>query len=135
MAIELRPIGHVESSLTDPSSAPRQPDEGAPSASLVLEPEYVAALAGIEAGQRLVVLTWLDRADRGVLRTHPRGDTSRPPAGVFATRSPDRPNPIGLHAVHVVAVAGNTIRVAHLEALDGTPVLDLKPDLGPVDLR
>jgi tRNA-Thr(GGU) m(6)t(6)A37 methyltransferase TsaA len=125
----------VESSLTDPSSAPRQPDEGAPSASLVLEPEYVAALAGIEAGQRLVVLTWLDRADRGVLRTHPRGDTSRPPAGVFATRSPDRPNPIGLHAVHVVAVAGNTIRVAHLEALDGTPVLDLKPDLGPVDLR
>lgn len=135
MGIELRPIGYVESNLTDREAAPRQPDEGAPPAALVIEPEYAAALAGVEADQRLVVVTWLDRADRDVLRVHPRGDASRPPAGVFATRSPDRPNPIGLHAVQVLAVEGNTIRVAHLEALDGTPVLDLKPDLGPVSLR
>jgi tRNA-Thr(GGU) m(6)t(6)A37 methyltransferase TsaA len=129
--LSLRQIGHVESVLTDRADAPRQPDEGAPDAWLVIDPAYEAALGGISAGDDLVVLTWLDRADRGTLAVHPRGDTSRPLTGVFATRSPDRPNPIGLHDVHVLAVEGTRVHVRELEALDGTPILDLKPVLTP----
>ncbi len=127
--IRLDPIGLVESALTDAALAPRQPDEGAPDAWLVIEDSYAAALEGIVPGSELVVLTWLDRADRDTLAVHPRGDTSRPLTGVFATRSPDRPNPIGLHDVHVLAVDGTRVHVRELEALHGTPILDLKPVL------
>ena len=129
--LSVRPVGHVESTLTDRSTAPRQPDEGAPDAWLVLDEEYVEALAGVAPGAELVVLTWLDRADRGVLSVHPRGERDRPITGVFATRSPDRPNPIGLHDVRVVEVRGTRVHVEQLEALDGTPILDLKPVLSP----
>src|SRR3954447_15378866 len=127
--IELRPIGVVESPLRDAARAPKQGDEGAPEAWLAIAPEYGEALVGVEAGKPLLVLTWLDRAPRDVLSAHPRGDASRPPQGVFATRSPARPNPIGLHGVEVAAVEGTRLRVRDLEALDGTPILDLKPVL------
>jgi tRNA-Thr(GGU) m(6)t(6)A37 methyltransferase TsaA len=129
MGIEARPIGRVESPLVDPAQAPKQGDEGAPGAHLVIEEDLLPALAGIAVGDEVIVLTWLDRADRGVLSVHPRGDESRPAQGVFSTRSPDRPNPIGLHRVRIVALDGNRIRVAGLEAVDGTPILDLKPVL------
>ena len=129
------PIGRVVSALTDPATAPRQGDEGAPPASIFLEPGVRAAAAGISPGNRLIVLTWLHLADRTVLRVHPRGDRDRPKAGVFTTRSPDRPNPIGLHTVTVTAVAEGRITVDALEAVDGTPVLDIKPVLGDVGER
>ena len=136
MTIELQPIGTVESPLTDRASAPRQGDEGAPDASIVLDERVVPALAGIAAGDELLVLTWFDRARRDVLAVHPRGDTSRPVEGVFNTRSPDRPNPIGLHRVQVISIEGRRLRVRNLEALDGTPVIDIKPVLsGSVDER
>jgi tRNA-Thr(GGU) m(6)t(6)A37 methyltransferase TsaA len=125
----LRPIGRVESSLTDPASAPKQGDEGAPDAWLAIDPELASGLEGIAAGEPLIVLTWLDRAEREALRVHPRGDLAREPTGVFATRSPDRPNPIGLHRVEVLEIDGPRLRVSGLEAIDGTPVLDLKPVL------
>ena len=126
---ELIPIGTVESPLTDPATAPKQGDEGAPDAWLVLRPEVAEGLDGIQPGDELIVLTWLDRARRDVLRVHPRGDLSNPEQGVFNTRSPDRPNPIGLHTVQVVSIEATRVRVRNLEALDGTPVLDLKPVL------
>ena len=128
----LQTIGRVESTLDDLSAAPRQPDEGAPEAWIVLDARYAAALEGLSSGSEIVVLTWLDRSDRGVLAVHPRGDTDRPLAGVFATRSPDRPNPIGLHDVEILEVDGIRVRVRHLEAIDGTPVLDIKPVLTAV---
>ena len=127
--IEVTPIGYVESPLTDRHSAPKQGDEGAPDAWLVFDPAVLEGLDGIEPGDHVLVLTWLDRADRDVLRVHPRGDTSRAPQGVFTTRSPDRPNPVGLHRVEVTAVDGPRIRVRHLEALDRTPIVDVKPVL------
>jgi tRNA-Thr(GGU) m(6)t(6)A37 methyltransferase TsaA len=127
----LRPIGHVESELVDIDAAPRQPDEGAPGAWLVIDEGYAPALDGVTVGMDLLLLTWLDRADRQTLAVHPRGDAGRPLTGVFATRAPDRPNPIGLHDVHVLAISGTRVRVRNLEALDGTPVLDLKPHLTP----
>ena len=126
---ELRPIGRVESTLTALDAAPRQADEGAPSAWLVFEEEVRGALANLRPGDQLIVLTWLDRARRDVLVVHPRGDTSRPREGVFSTRSPHRPNPIGLHRVLAVAVEGLRVQVDHLEALDGTPIVDIKPVL------
>jgi tRNA-Thr(GGU) m(6)t(6)A37 methyltransferase TsaA len=126
---EVKAVGSVESSLTDLASAPRQGDEGAPDAWLVFEPPVLEALEGIRPGDEVLVLTWLDRADRDVLRVHPRGDVSRAQQGVFATRSPHRPNPIGLHPVGIVSVEGLRVRVRNLEALDGTPILDLKPVL------
>jgi tRNA-Thr(GGU) m(6)t(6)A37 methyltransferase TsaA len=131
MTVSMTPIGHVVSPLADLAAAPRQGDEGAPDAWLELDPGFAAGLADVAPGQRLVVLTWLDRADRSVLTVHPRGDLTRPPTGVFSTRSPDRPNPIGLHTVRVLAVEGTRVLVGGLEALDGTPVLDLKPVLEP----
>ena len=133
--VHLRPVGVVVSPLVDPADAPCQGDEGAPDAWLVVDAAVGDALAGVEPGAEVVVLTWLDRADRTALAVHPRGDRSRPRLGVFATRSPDRPNPIGLHRVRVLAVDGLRVRVAALEAVDGTPVLDLKPALGAVDER
>ena len=127
--MRLQPIGRVESELSDPAEAPKQGFEGGPDAWLVLEPSVVDGLDGLEPGARVIVLTWLDRADRSVLRVHPRDDRSNPMRGVFTTRSADRPNPIGLHEVEVLATDGNRVKVSDLEALDGTPVLDLKPVL------
>jgi tRNA-Thr(GGU) m(6)t(6)A37 methyltransferase TsaA len=128
--IELRQIGVVESALTARAEAPKQGDEGAPDAWLAFEPDVVEALDGITPGDRVIVLTWLDRASRDVLRVHPRGDLANPEQGVFSTRSPDRPNPIGLHEVEVVAIESARVHVRPLEALDGTPVVDVKPVLG-----
>jgi tRNA-Thr(GGU) m(6)t(6)A37 methyltransferase TsaA len=133
--MELVAIGTVESPLTDRASAPKQGDEGAPDAWLVFEPAFAAALDGIVAGDELLVLTWLDRAQRDVLRVHPRGDPNRAVQGVFNTRSPDRPNPIGLHRVTVTQIDGARLRVRELEALDGTPVVDVKPLLRGIDER
>ena len=125
--LTLTPIGRVESTLADPSEAPRQGSEGAPDAWLVLEPRVRDAIDGITPGARVIVLTWLDRARRDVLRVHPRDDASNPLRGVFSTRSADRPNPIGLHEVEILSIEGDRLHVRPLEALDGTPVLDLKP--------
>ena len=132
---EVVPVGWVESPLRERAQAPRQADEGAPDAWLVFEPGVGEAVRDLRAGTEIIVLTWLDRADRDVLVTRPRGDPARQPAGVFATRSPDRPNPIGLHRVRVAEVRGLRIRVGPLEALDGTPVIDVKPVLGTPDER
>ena len=126
---EVRVLGRVDSPLTDPEAAPKQGDEGAPDAWIEFEPDVLDALRGIEPGDELLLLTWFDRADRDVLTTHPRGDTSRPEAGVFTTRSPHRPNPIGLHRVEVLAIEGLRMKVNDLEALDGTPIIDVKPVL------
>jgi tRNA-Thr(GGU) m(6)t(6)A37 methyltransferase TsaA len=127
---ELRPIGSVRSPLRTREQAPKQGDEGAPEAWLELDPAVAGAAADLRVGQQLVVLTWLDRADRSVLSVHPRDDERNPLTGVFSTRSQDRPNPIGLHRVTLLEiVAGPRLRVSGLEAFDGTPVLDLKPVL------
>lgn len=131
----LRPVGRVASPLTDAASAPRQGDEGAPTAWLIFDARVELAMRDLRVGAELLVLTWLDRARRDVLAVHPRGDESRPETGVFSTRSPHRPNPIGLHRVRVLTVDGLRVQVADLEALDGTPVLDVKPVLGAVDER
>jgi tRNA-Thr(GGU) m(6)t(6)A37 methyltransferase TsaA len=125
----VRPIGVVRSALTDPATAPKQGPEGAPEAELLLDPAVLPALDGTAPGDRVIVLTWLDRARRDLLAVHPRDDPANPVRGVFSTRSADRPNPIGLHEVEVVAVDGPRVRVRPLEAVDGTPVLDLKPVL------
>jgi tRNA-Thr(GGU) m(6)t(6)A37 methyltransferase TsaA len=123
------PIGTVESALTDPGVAPKQGNEGGPDAWLVLDEAVLDGLDGLRPGDRMIVLTWLDRARRDVLRVHPRDDVRNPERGVFGTRSADRPNPIGLHEVEILAIEGNRIHVSDLEAVDGTPVLDLKPVL------
>jgi len=127
--IRLTPIGTVESPLTDPASAPKQGHEGAPEAWLVFEARVLAGLADLRAGDEIIVLTWLDRADRDVLRVHPRDDPANPMTGVFSTRSADRPNPIGLHRVQIVSIEGPRLRVRNLEAVDGTPIVDVKPPL------
>ena len=126
----LTPVAIVESPLTDPAAAPKQGDEGAPEAWLVFVPEVLEALDGLAVGDEVIVLTWLDRADRDVLCVHPRDDPGRPLQGVFATRSADRPNPIGVHRVEIAEIEGARLRVRHLEAVDGTPVVDVKPVLG-----
>ena len=131
----LRPVGRVESALQKRSDAPNQGDEGAPDCTITLDPRYATAARDIAAGAELLVLTWLDRTDRDVQAVRPRGDPDRPETGVFSTRSPDRPNPIGLHRVTVLAVDGTRLQVRGLEALDGTPVVDLKPTLGPIAER
>jgi tRNA-Thr(GGU) m(6)t(6)A37 methyltransferase TsaA len=125
----LNPIGYVESSLVDPVSAPKQGEEGAPDAWLVLDERVGEGLRGLQAGNAILVLTWLDRARRDLLVVHPRDNPANPLRGVFATRSADRPNPVGLHRVEILDIHGTRIRVRNLEALDGTPVLDLKPVL------
>jgi tRNA-Thr(GGU) m(6)t(6)A37 methyltransferase TsaA len=125
----IRAIGRVESALRDLKSAPKQADEGAPSAWLVFVPDVGPGLQGIRIGDEAVLITWLDRADRSLLNVHPRGDTSKAPQGIFSTRSPHRPNPIGLHQVTITAVDGLRLQVRGLEALDGTPIIDLKPVL------
>jgi tRNA-Thr(GGU) m(6)t(6)A37 methyltransferase TsaA len=127
--LTLRPIARVESPVTDPSVAARQADEGAPDCWLVFEPDVRGALDGLSPGDDIVVITWLHLADRSVLRVHPRGDTSRPMRGVFATRSQHRPNPLGVHAVTILAVDDLRLHIEGLEAVDGTPVVDVKPQL------
>ena len=127
---EIAAIGRVHSTLRDRARAPKQGHEGAPDARLEIFAPFVGALEGIETGADIIVLTWLHQAHRDVLRVHPRGNTRRPLAGVFATRSPDRPNPIGLHRVSVAEVdAAGWLDVRGLEAIDGTPIVDIKPVL------
>ena len=128
--IELRIIGRVASPLRDPVAAPKQGEEGSPQAELVFDACVTDALADVRAGDKLLLLTWLDRADRSTLRVHPRDDHTQPLRGVFSTRSADRPNPIGVHRVIVVA-RPDTLRlqVRNLEAVDGTPILDVKTTL------
>jgi len=129
--IVLEPIGVVRSPLTDVADAPKQGFLGSPEAWIVIDERVRPGLEGIAAGDEVVVLTWLDRAARDVLRTHPRDELTTPQRGVFSTRSPARPNPIGLHVVRVLEVDGVRLRVADLEALDGTPVVDIKAALKP----
>ncbi len=131
----VRPIGTVSSPLIDLSAAPRQGDEGAPLAWLFFDPSVAEGVRDLEPGMEVLLLTWLDRADRDVLVVHPRGDVSRPQQGVFSTRSPHRPNPIGLHRVRIVAGDGLRFQVSDLEAIDGTPIVDVKPVLGPTHER
>ena len=126
---ELRPIGRVRSSLTDPAAAPKQGHEGGPDAWVELDHDFEAGIRDLRVGAEIILLTWRHRADRDVLAVHPRDDPTNPETGVFSTRSADRPNPIGLHQVEILAIDGLRIQVRHLEAIDGTPVLDLKPVL------
>ncbi len=123
------PVGVVRSTLRTRADAPRQGGEGAPDASILLEPSFADALRGVGVGDELFLVTWLHEAQRDVLQVHPRDDVSRPLTGVFATRSSDRPNPLGLHRVTVRRIDGLELRVGPLEAIDGTPVVDLKPVL------
>jgi tRNA-Thr(GGU) m(6)t(6)A37 methyltransferase TsaA len=129
----IEPIGLIRSELTRLEDAPMQGDEGAPQAWLELTPLASPGLSGIRPGDELIVFTWLHLAQRDVLQVHPRGDPNRPLTGVFATRSPDRPNPVGLHRVSVLEVATQKLRVGPLEAIDGTPIVDIKPVLAPSD--
>ena len=127
----LRPIGFVESPLTELQAAPRQGDEGSPDCWLIFNPDVRPALDGLHPGDDIVVITWLHLADRTVLQVHPRSDTSRPMRGVFATRSQHRPNPLGVHVVTILGVDDLRMRVQGLEAVDGTPIVDIKPVLEP----
>ena len=126
---ELRPIGVIRSSIKNRRAAPKQGSEGAPDAWLEVHPAVAQALDGLKPGDELIVVTWLHQARRNVVKVHPRSDPRRPLTGVFATRSPDRPNPLGLHPVTVREVAGNRLRIGPIEAIDGTPVVDIKPVL------
>jgi tRNA-Thr(GGU) m(6)t(6)A37 methyltransferase TsaA len=128
-------IGRVESPLADRKDAPKQGDEGAPDAWIAIDDAFLAAARDLEPGSEVFVLTWLDRADRSTLVVHPRDDPANPERGVFSTRSADRPNPIGLHRVEILAVEGTRLRVRNLEAIDGTPIVDIKPVLDARDAR
>lgn len=133
MLHSVRVVGHVRSTLATRAQAPRQGNEGAPRAAIVIEAEHRDGLRGIVAGDEIVLLTWLHQARRDVLLVHPRNEPERPLSGVFATRSPDRPNPIGLHRVRVISVNQDGLDVEPLEAIDGTPLLDIKPVLAVGD--
>lgn len=132
---ELRSIGRVQSVLVDRADAPLQGTEGAPEAWLVFDDAFSAAITDLRLGDEILVLTWLHLASRDTLRVYPRGNPDNAEEGVFSTRSPDRPNPIGLHRVLIERVDGPRILVRGLEALDGTPVIDVKPVLDPVAER
>ena len=125
----LRIVGHIRSTLHAPADAPRQGHEGAPDAWLEVDPAFAPALSGLAVGDDVVVVSWLHRASRDVLEVHPRGDPANPLAGVFATRSPHRPNPLGLHRVTLREINGTRLRVGPIETIDGTPVVDIKPVL------
>ena len=129
MNYEVRPIGSVESPLVDPKTAPKQGFEGAPEAWLVFSPEVAEGIRDLAIGAEVLVLTWLHQARRDVLAVHPRDDPRNPETGVFSTRSQDRPNPIGLHRVQIAAIDGLRVLVRNLEAVDGTPIVDVKPVL------
>ena len=127
MSFVVEPVGVVRSPLRRRKNAPRRPSDGAPEAVLEIEERFAAALEGVRVGMDLVAVTWLHQAVRDVLQVHRRRDETLPLTGVFATRSPDRPNPIGIHRVTVIAIDPPArVRVAALEAIDGTPILDLK---------
>jgi tRNA-Thr(GGU) m(6)t(6)A37 methyltransferase TsaA len=125
--VELTPIGTVRSPISDPAQAPKQGAEGAPDAWVELDDAYTPGLEGLAPGAEIFLLTWLHKADRDTLRVHPRDDPATPERGVFSTRSQSRPNPIGLHRVRVTEVQAGRLHVQNLEAVDGTPVLDVKP--------
>jgi tRNA-Thr(GGU) m(6)t(6)A37 methyltransferase TsaA len=129
----LHPVGVIHSALTSRADAPRQGREGAPDAWLDVDPSLAPALHGIAIGDELIVITWFHQSQRDVLQVHPRDDQRRPLAGVFATRSPDRPNPLGLHRVTVREIAGLRLRIGPIEAIDGTPVVDIKPALSAAE--
>jgi tRNA-Thr(GGU) m(6)t(6)A37 methyltransferase TsaA len=131
MEFNINSIGVVRSPLTDLEIAPRQGDEGAPDAWLELAPHLSGGLLGMSVGDEIIVLTWLHQSRRDVVQVHPRGDQTRPLTGVFATRSPHRPNPIGMHQVVVKEIEQHRIKVGPLEVIDGTPLVDIKPVLGP----
>ena len=131
----VKPIGRVSSTLTDRSTAPRQGDEGAPDAWIEIAADVADGIQNLRPGEEIIVLTWLDRARREILLVHPRRRVDMPAVGVFSTRSPDRPNPIGLHQVTILGIDGCRLHVSNLEALDGTPVVDIKPLLGPISKR
>ena len=126
---DIRPVGVIRSVLTGRDEAPRQGNEGAPDAWLEVDAAVAEGLEGIAVGREIVLITWFHDAHRDILKLHPRGDKNKPMTGVFSTRSPDRPNPLGLHRVSVLEIAGNRIKVGPLEAIDGTPVVDIKPVL------
>jgi tRNA-Thr(GGU) m(6)t(6)A37 methyltransferase TsaA len=126
---EIRQIGIVRSELTSRDAAPRQGNEGAPDSWVEVDASVAEGLEGIAVGRDIVLITWLHKADRGILKLHPRRDKKKPMTGVFSTRSPDRPNPLGLHRVTVLEISGNRLKVGPLEAVDGTPVVDIKPVL------
>jgi tRNA-Thr(GGU) m(6)t(6)A37 methyltransferase TsaA len=131
----LRPIGRIHSTLQSRADAPRQGDEGAPDAWLELDPALAPGLLGLTAGEDVLVITWLHRANREVLQVHPRRNLENPLTGVFFTRSPDRPNPLGLHRVTVREISGHRLRIGPIEAIDGTPVVDVKAVLAPATER
>jgi len=125
----LHPIGYIRSTLKLLKDAPRQGNEGAPDAWIDIVPEVSDAMEDLTVGDNIIVITWFHQAQRDILKVHPRNDETIPLTGVFSTRSPDRPNPLGLHRVKILAIAGNSIQVAPIEAIDGTPVVDIKPVL------
>ena len=129
MDARLQPVGQISSTLTQRQHAPKQGSEGAPDAWLDVYPSFSEALEGLNVGDEILVLTWFHEADREVLKVRPRSDPRNQLTGVFATRSPDRPNPLGLHPVVVRAIQGNRLRIGPIEAIDGTPVVDIKPVL------
>jgi tRNA-Thr(GGU) m(6)t(6)A37 methyltransferase TsaA len=131
----IEPIGTIRSALDDLADAPLQGDEGSYDAWIDLTPQFTRGLVGVAVGDELIILTWLHRAQRDVLQVHPRGNLDTPLTGVFATRSPDRPNPIGLHRVSVLQISGQSLKVAPIEAIDGTPIVDIKPVLTQVNER
>jgi tRNA-Thr(GGU) m(6)t(6)A37 methyltransferase TsaA len=123
----LQPIGVIQSEIKNRKNAPRSSNEGAPNAFLEIEPAYADGLHRMRAGDEIIVITWLHRAHRDVLKVHPRGNKSNPLTGVFSTRSPDRPNPLGLHRVKVLDIQAGRLHIGPIEAIDGTPVVDIKP--------
>ena len=129
----VRPIGVIRSEIKRRKDAPRFYTEGAPNATLKVDAKYIAGLERMKVGDEIIVITWLHLAHRGVLRVHPRGDASRPLTGVFSTRSPDRPNPLGLHRAKVLGIKRNRLRIGPIEAIDGTPVIDIKPVVEEAD--
>jgi tRNA-Thr(GGU) m(6)t(6)A37 methyltransferase TsaA len=125
----LHPIGVIQSVITSRAQAPKQGYEGAPDAWIDIDSNFTDAMHGLEPGDDIILITWFHKSKRDVLQVHPRGDISNPLTGVFATRSPDRPNPLGLHRVKVLQIKDNKLKVGPLEAIDGTPVVDIKPVL------
>jgi tRNA-Thr(GGU) m(6)t(6)A37 methyltransferase TsaA len=125
----LDPIGYIESSIKDRGDAPKQGYEGGVNVWVTIQEPVAAALEGLAPGEEIILITWFHQSRRDILKVHPRGDRKNPLTGVFATRSPDRPNPLGLHRVTVLEIAGNRLFVGPIEAIDGTPVVDIKPVL------
>lgn len=126
---EIKPIGVIRSELSSRKKAPCQGYEGGPDAWVELNPDVAEGIEGITVSDEIILVTWFHKAHRDILKLHPRRDKSRPITGVFSTRSPDRPNPLGLHRVTILEITGNRLKVRPMEAIDGTPVVDIKPVL------